>query len=132
MLVRYLPVIFILTALVLALAPLEAAGQTASGFGVADRNQSAAEPAPTPDKPRPRSSGAPVNANADRAPLPPGADARRVRPAEAFPPERIAPFNGRLPPAPSRGGVHTPDPATASPAQKDDPRSVEERPDPGG
>jgi hypothetical protein len=127
MLVRYLPVIFILTALVLALAPLEAAGQSAS--------DEVSRPAATPhkvDKPRPKTGGAPVDANAGKAPTPPGSDPRSVRPAEAFPPERIAPSDAQTPQAPSRGGVVTPDPATASPARKDDPRSVEERPDPGG
>jgi hypothetical protein len=124
MIVRYLPVILLLTALVLALAPLEAASQS-SDTGQAQAPNKA-------DKPRPKTGGAPVNANADKTPLPPGADARRVRPAEAFPPERIAPSGAQTPQAPSRGGVQTPDPATASPAAKDDPRSVEERADPGG
>jgi hypothetical protein len=119
MLVRYLPVILLLTALVLALAPLETAGQSASGPSASDT-------------PRPKTGGAPVNANADKMPLPPGSDARQVRPAEAFPPERIAPSDVQTPQAPSRGGVRTPGPATASPAAKDDPRSVEERDDPGG
>jgi len=126
MLVRYLPVIFVLAALVLALAPLEAAGQSASS----DPGQAPASA--KADKPRPRTGGAPVDANAGKTPIPPGSDARRVRPAEAFPPERIAPSGPRTPQAPSRGGIRTPDPAAASPAQKDDPRSVEERPDPGG
>jgi hypothetical protein len=121
MLVRYLPLIFILTALVLALAPLEAAGQTApSPSGASSKAE----------KPRPKTAGAPVNANAGRTPIPPGADIRAVRPAQAFPPERIAP--SRTPQAPTRGGVQKPDPATASPARRDDPRSVEERADPGG
>jgi hypothetical protein len=127
MIVRYLPVILLLTALVLALAPLEAAGQSASGPSASDTGQPQATQ--KADKPRPETGGAPVNANAGKTPLPPGADARGVRPAEAFPPERIAPSG---PQAPSRGGVQTPDPATASPATKDDPRSVEERADPGG
>jgi hypothetical protein len=137
MLVRYLPVIFVLTALVLALAPLEAAGQSAS-----DTASSPAGASHKADKPRPRTGGAPVNANASKAPIPPGEDARRVRPAEAFPPERIAPSDAQTPQAqtpqaqtpqaPSRGGVVTPDPAAAFPVQKNDPRSVEERPDPGG
>jgi hypothetical protein len=121
MLVRYLPLIFVLAALALVLAPLEAAGQTAPN--PSDASSKA-------DKPRPRTSGAPVNANAGKTPVPPDTDARSVRPAEAFPPERFAP--SRPPPAPTRGGVRTPDPATASPARKDDPRSVEERADPGG
>jgi hypothetical protein len=117
MLVRYLPVIFLLTALVLALAPLEAAGQTP-----APNASDIAAQAKTPhkaDKPRTKTDAA-VKADAD---------ARKVRPASALPTERIAPSQ---PPAPSRGGVLTPDPVTASPARKDDPRSVEERPDPGG
>lgn len=132
MLVRYLPVILVLAALVLALAPLEAAGQSASGQASQDAGPAAAPGANKADKPRPRTEGAPVNANADKMPLPPGSDPRGVRPAQAFPPERIAPSEPQTPPAPSRGGVRTPDPAAASPAQKDDPRSVEERPDPGG
>ena len=121
MLVRYLPLIFVLTALVLVLAPLEAAGQTAPH--PSDASSKA-------DTPRPKTSGAPVNANAGKTPLPPGEDARSVRPAEAFPAERIAP--SPAPQAPTRGGVQTPDRTTASPARKDDPRSVEERADPGG
>lgn len=132
MLVRYLPVILVLTALVLALAPLEAAGQAAPGPNASATDESQPGAARKADKPRPRTGAAPVNANAEKTPLPPGADARSVRPAEAFPPERIAPSNVQTPQAPSRGGVRTPDPATASPATKDDPRSVEERPDPGG
>jgi hypothetical protein len=105
MLVRYLPVIFLLTALVLALAPLEAAGQSsAPNASSADSVHAGAKA----DKPRPKTGAAPVNANAAKTPSP-GADARKVRPAEAFPPERISPS-----------------------ARKDDPRSVEERPDPGG
>ena len=119
MLVRYLPVILVLTALVLALAPLETAGQSnpaAPGAG-----QAPAEGAHKADKPRPRTDGAPVNANAAEAPLPPGTDARQVRPAQAFPPERIAPSN-----------IEALDAAEAAPARKDDPRSVEERADPGG
>jgi hypothetical protein len=128
MLVRYLPVIFLLAALVLVLAPLEAAGQTASGPSVSDSGQATHKT----DKARPKSGGAPVNANAGKAPLPPGSDARAVRPAQAFPPDRIAPSAVQTPQAPSRGGVRTPDPATASPSAKDDPRSVEEREDPGG
>jgi hypothetical protein len=120
MLVRYLPVIFLLTALVLALAPLEAAGQTqAPAPNAADNSAAQANASHKTDKPRPKT-GAAASANAD---------AQKVRPAGAIPPERIAPPQ---PPAPSRGGVLTPDPATASPARKDDPRSVEERPDPGG
>jgi hypothetical protein len=128
MLVRYLPVILLLTALVLVLAPLEAAGQTVSGPGAPDTGQ----PQAKADKPRPKAGAAPVNANAAKAPLPPGSDARIVRPAQAFPPDRIAPSNVQTPQAPSRGGVRTPDPVTASPSAKDDPRSVEEREDPGG
>jgi hypothetical protein len=124
MLVRYLPLIFVLAALALMLAPVEAAGQAASDSDQAPASQKA-------DKPRPATGGAPVNANARKMPLPPDSDPRRVRPAEAFPPERIAPPDAETPQAPRRGGVRTPDPAAASPA-KDDPRSVEERPDPGG
>jgi hypothetical protein len=119
MLVRYLPVILVLTALVLALAPLETAGQSASGPSASDTGRPPT--AGKADKPRPKTAGAPVNANADKAPLPPGADARQVRPAEAFPPERIAPSN-----------VQSLDSTEASPVTKDDPRSVEERADPGG
>jgi hypothetical protein len=128
MLVRYLPVIFLLTALVLALAPLEAAGQTVSDPSASDKGQAT----PKADQARPKTGGAPVNANAGKAPLPPGSDARAVRPAQAFPPDRIAPSNLQTPQAPSRGGVRTPDPAAVSPSAKDDPRSVEEREDPGG
>jgi hypothetical protein len=120
MLVRYLPLIFILAALALALAPLEAAGQTPVP-SASDIDAAHARTAQKADKPRPKTGGAPVNANADKTPLPPDTDARSVRPAQAFPPERIAPPDAQ-----------TPDPAAASPAQKDDPRSVEERPDPGG
>ena len=119
MLVRFLPLIFVLAALLLALAPLEAAARPAPS-------------APQADEPRPKSAGAPLNAGADRKAIPPGADARQVRPAQAFPPERFAVSPDSTPQAPSRGGVQAPDrPATAS-ASKDDPRSVEERPDPGG
>jgi hypothetical protein len=119
MLVRYLPLIFVLAALLLALAPLEAAAQPAPGARQADG-------------PRPKAAGAPINAGADNTAIPPGADARQVRPAQAFPPERFAISPDPAPRAPSRGGVQAPDrPATAS-ASKDDPRSVEERPDPGG
>jgi hypothetical protein len=125
MLVRYLPVILVLTALVLFLAPLETAGQSGPGPSTSDTARKA-------DALRPKTGGAPVNANADKTPLPPGADAPSVRPAEAFPPERIAPSDAQTPQAPSRAGIRTPDPATASPAAKDDPRSVEEREDPGG
>jgi len=132
MLVRYLPVIFVLTALVLALAPLEAAGRAVSGATSAASGAAHKVDKPKADKARPKTGRAPVNANAGKTPAPPGADLRRVRPAEAFPPERIAPSSEQTPQAPTRGGVVTPDPATASPAQKDDPRSVEERPDPGG
>ena len=123
MLVRYLPLIFVLAALALMLAPLEAAGQASSDQAPAARKA---------DKPRPQTAGAPVNANAGKTPLPPDSDPRQVRPADAFPAERIAPPDAETPQAPARGGVRTPDPATASPAAKDDPRSVEERPDPGG
>jgi hypothetical protein len=120
MLVRYLPLIFVLAALALMLAPLEAAGQLSTDTGQAAAPHKA-------DKPRPKSGEAPVNANAGKTPLPPNADPRSVRPAEAFPPERIAPPDAEPSQSPQRGGVRTPDPAT-----KDDPRSVEERPDPGG
>jgi len=125
MLVRYLPLIFVLAALALALAPLEAVGQ-------ADSDSRQPPAAQKGDKPRPKSAGAPVNANTGKIPLPPNSDPRQVRPAEAFPPERIAPPDAETPQAPARGGVRTPDPASASPAAKDDPRSVEERADPGG
>ena len=121
MLVRYLPVILVLAALVLALAPLETAGQSSSSPSASDTAQAQAEAARKADKLRPGTAGAPVNANAAQMPLPPGADARQVRPAQAFPPERIAPSNIR--------GL---DAAEAAPARKDDPRSVEERADPGG
>jgi hypothetical protein len=114
MLLRYLPVIFLLTALVLALAPLEAAGQTPVP-NTADIDAAHAGATPKADKPRPRTAGAPVNANAAKTPVPPGEDVRKVRPAEAFPPERIAPSNPQTPQA-----------------KKEDPRSVEERADPGG
>lgn len=125
MFVRYLPLIFVLAALVLALAPLEAAGQSASGPGVSGAGQAQAEVktegARKEDQRRPKTAG--------KKARPPGADAGPVRPAQAFPPERTAPSDI---PAPSRGGVRTPDPATTAPAAKDDPRSVEERGDSGG
>lgn len=118
MLVRYLPLIFVLAALLLALAPIEAAAQPPG--------------APPADEPRPKTAGAPINAGAQSKAIPPGADARQVRPAQAFPPERFAPSRDPAPQAPSRGGVQTPDRPAARPVPKDDPRSVEERPDPGG
>ncbi len=121
MLIRYLPVILVLAALVLALAPLETAGQSASGPSASDAGPPQPEAARKADKPRPQTSGAPVDANAGKAPLPPGSDPRSVRPAQAFPPERIAPSN-----------IEAVDPNPSSPAVKDDPRSVEERADPGG
>ncbi|MGZ3275449.1 MAG: hypothetical protein ACXU82_21515 [Caulobacteraceae bacterium] len=121
MIVRYLPVILVLAAIVLALAPLETAGQSVSG---ARSNGD--------DRARPKTAGAPVNADAGRKAVPPDTDARQVRPAQAFPPERFAPSRDPTPQAPSRAGVQTPDRAATTPAAKDDPRSVEERPDPGG
>ena len=102
MLVRYLPVILVLIALVLALAPLETAGQSSPN--------SSAQGARKADKPSPKTVGAPVKTGA-----------RQMRPAQAFPPERIAPSN-----------IQALDRAEAPPARKDDPRSVEERADPGG
>jgi hypothetical protein len=87
---------------------------------------------PADREPRPKVAGAPVNADADKKDLPPGSDPRLVRPAQAFPPERIEKTSpatippATTPPAPTRAGVVTP-PA----APKDDPRSVEERKDPG-
>lgn len=132
MLVRYLPVIFVLAALVLALAPLETAGQPASG-AQADPSQPAHK---ADDKPRPKTGGAPVNAGADQKAVPPDTDVRQVRPAQAFPPERIAPSQDPTPQAPSRGGIQTPDRPQTAPAParppRDDPRSVEEQSDPGG
>jgi hypothetical protein len=130
MLVRYLPLIFVLAALALALAPLEAAGQSPVPNGSAI-DAAHAQASSKADKPRPKAASAP-NANAGKTPVPPDTDARGVRPAEAFPPERIAPSGSETPQAPTRGGVRPADPASASPAQKDDPRSVEERADPGG
>jgi hypothetical protein len=141
MLVRYLPVIFVLAALLLALAPIETAAQTAfgsgnSGPGDSRSGASAANPAQVQGKddeqPRPKTAGAPVNTNADKKKVPPATDERQVRPAQAFPPERIAPSRPETPQAPSRGGVQTPDKPATTPAPKDDPRSVEEQPDPGG
>jgi hypothetical protein len=130
MLVRYLPVIFLLAALVLALAPVEAAGQTVRSTPGAEATP---QPAHKADKPRPATAGAPVNAHANDKAVPPDTDARQVRPAQAFPPERIAPSRpDTRTQAPSRGGVQTPDRPQAAPAPGDDPRSVEERPDPGG
>jgi hypothetical protein len=111
MLVRYLPLIFVLAALALMLAPLEAAGQASTDTGQAAALHKA-------DKARPKSG---------KTPVAPNSDPRRLRPAEAFPPERIAPPDAEPSQSPRRGGVRTPDPAT-----KDDPRSVEERSDPGG
>ncbi len=155
MIVRYLPVILVLMAIVLALAPIETAAQPELGPGVRtemtplDRaahngalkkrrpvtvtpgevTLAQAQDAQTPQKdaPRPKAAGAPVNAGADNKPTPPDTDPRQVRPAQAFPPERI-----QTPQAPSRAGVQTPDPAAGRRAPKDDPRSVEERADPGG
>src|ERR1700755_104880 len=128
MLVRYLPLIFVLAGLGVALAPLEAPAQSASGL------EATPQPEHKADKPRPATGGAPVDSQADKTPTPAGADPRQVRPAQAFPPERIAPSRpaARTPQAPSRGGVQTPDPPRATPGPRgDDPRSVEERPDPG-
>ena len=121
MIVRYLPLILILSAIVLALAPIESAAreQVQAAPSAADSTPRAADPADR--QARPKKAGAPVNADDARKALPPGADSRQVRPAEAFPPERI-----QTPQAPSRGGVDT---LRISP--KDDPRSVEERKDPG-
>ncbi|HEY4028798.1 MAG TPA: hypothetical protein VGM25_00515 [Caulobacteraceae bacterium] len=126
MLVRYMPLIFILAALVLTLAPLETAAQSVSARAGAEPS---AQPEHKADRPRPTAPGAPVNTNADDKAVPPGVDARQVRPAQAFPPERFAPSQ---PQAPSRGGVQTPDRPQLSPGRQDDPRSVEEQPDPGG
>lgn len=129
MFVRYLPVIFVLLALVLALAPIEAAGQPAPApAGSPDAKLKGKDD----DQARPLTAGAPVDAGAGNKAAPPGADARQVRPAQAFPPERIAPSGALTPQAPSRGGVQTPDRTQGSPAAKDDPRSREEQPDPGG
>jgi hypothetical protein len=87
--------------------------------------KTAGPPKPNPGdrQARPKTGGAPVNSSSENKALPPGTDAREVRPAEAFPPERI----DRTPQAPSRAGVDT---QTIAP--KDDPRSVEETKDPGG
>jgi hypothetical protein len=85
--------------------------------------QTRASPPAADREPRPKTQGAPVNSSSENKPLPPGADPRQVRPAEAFPPERIE----KAPQAPSRAGV---DAQTIPP--KDDPRSLEERKDPGG
>ena len=120
MFVRYLPVLLVVTALVLALAPMETAGQSSSGRNAPDGGPAPAQGAHKADT-RPRTNGAPVNANAAQTPLPPGTDARQVRPAQAFPPERVAPSN-----------IDALDAAETAPARKDDPRSVEERADPGG
>lgn len=152
MIVRYLPVILVLAAIVLAMAPIEAAAQPELGPGVrtemtpldrAAHNGAlkkrrpvtvtpgevtlAQTPQTAQDAPRPKAAGAPVDAGAGRTPTPPDTDPRQVRPAQAFPPERI-----QTPQSPSRGGVQTPDRAARGPASKDDPRSVEERADPGG
>jgi hypothetical protein len=136
MLVRYLPVIFVLAALLLALAPIETAAQTAADSREPGSGASAANPAQVQGKddeqPRPKTAGAPVNTNADKKKVPPATDERQVRPAQAFPPERIAPSRPGTPQAPSRGGVQTPDKPATTPTPKDDPRSVEEQPDPGG
>ncbi len=118
MLVRFLPVIFVLAALLLALAPLEAAAQPAPRASQAD-------------EPRPRTAGAPINAGADRKAIPPGVDVRQVRPAQAIPPERFALSPDPTPQAPGRGRVQAPDRPAVAPVPKDDPRGVEERPDPG-
>ena len=120
MIVRYLPMILILSAIVLTLAPIEAAAR--------DLTQAtpSADPVSTTANPvdrqaRPKKAGALVNSGSSRKRTPPGADSREVRPAEAFPPERI-----QTPQASSRGGVEAP-----AIAPKDDPRSIEERKDPG-
>jgi hypothetical protein len=65
---------------------------------------------PADKQARPKTGGAPVDSSSQNKALPPGTDARQVRPAQAFPPERIEP--GRI--------------------ERDDPRSVEESKDPGG
>ena len=118
MIVRYLPLILVVSAIVLALAPIEAAAREQAAPAAAPSPSTAA---PADTQARPKKAGAPVNSDSARKIVPPGADEREVRPAEAFPPERI-----QIPQAPSRGGIDTP--ATPS---KDDPRSVEERKDPG-
>lgn len=89
--------------------------------------KTAAEPNPADKQARPKAEGAPVNSSSANKALPPGTDARQVRPAEAFPPERI----DKTPQAPDRAGIDTPSvPFKETP--KDDPRSVEENKDPGG
>lgn len=80
-------------------------------------------PPPADREPRPKRAGAPVNSSSEDKSVPPGSDPRQVRPAEAFPPERIQ----KTPQAPARAG-----PGAPAAGSKDDPRGVEERKDPGG
>lgn len=72
---------------------------------------------PADQAPSPKTAGAPVDSSSENKAVPPGTDPRPVRPAEAFPPERIE---------------KTPRAGSLQPAPKDDPRSVEENKDSGG
>jgi hypothetical protein len=83
--------------------------KTAAPESVAPRTKTP-EANPADKQARPKTGGAPVDSSSQNKALPPGTDARQVRPAQAFPPERIEP--GRI--------------------ERDDPRSVEESKDPGG
>ena len=85
-------------------------------------------PNPADKQARPKTVGAPVNSASEDKALPPGTDARQVRPAQAFPPERI----DHTPQAPSRVGVDSQTIPPKDGPPKDDPRSVEESKDPGG
>jgi hypothetical protein len=122
MIVRYLPLILILFATILTLAPTEAAARdlTQGAPTAADLAPKTALPADR--QARLKTGGAPIDSPSAQKSIPPAADSREVRPAQAFPPERI----DRTLQVPTRAGVDTPD---VSP--KDDPRSVEERKDPG-
>jgi hypothetical protein len=108
MLVRYLPVILLLTTLALALAPMEAASQ---GSTI-------------------RTDGTPSDREAHNGVFDrkhkPVVTVGDVQPAQALPPKRIERTRAdRTPQAPSRAGVDT-----SSVTPKNDPRGVEERKDP--
>ena len=109
--VRHHPIVMVSALAVIALAPGRAkAQQAADGTPPTSSELKTAPAAPAKDQPRPQKPGAPMGAGAKDW-QPPGPDGV-VRPAQAFPPERIQ--------APER----LPD---AKPAPKDDPRGVEER-----
>jgi len=114
MIVRYLPLLLVVSGLVLALAPFEAAAQE---FGSGIR---------TDGTPSDRMAHDGVIKTKRKAATVAVGD---VQPARAAPPDRIERTpSARTPQAPSRGGIHTPDPNAAP--SKNDPRGVEERKDP--